>query len=127
MSDRIESRTWGGLIFRGVIAILFGIAVFARPGAAATGLVYLFGVFAILDGIFALVAGGRLAQMGGRWWPMFLAGIVGITIGVVAFARPAVTAVGLVAYVAAWAILTGIAEVVAAYRLRKVLPGEWTL
>jgi uncharacterized membrane protein HdeD (DUF308 family) len=127
MSGQIENRTWEGLIFRGVVAILFAIAVFARPGAAATGLVYLFGIFAMIDGIFAIVAGGHIAQMRGRWWPMFFTGILGITIGVLAFARPAVTAVGLVAYIAVWAIMTGIAEMVAAYRLRGVVPGEWRL
>jgi uncharacterized membrane protein HdeD (DUF308 family) len=127
MSGQIENRTWEGLIFRGVIAVLFGAAVFARPAAAGTGLVYLFGVFAFIDGIFAIVAGGHVAQMRGRWWPMFVTGILGIMIGIVAFARPGVTALGLVFYVSVWAILTGLSEVVAAYRLRRVVPGEWML
>jgi uncharacterized membrane protein HdeD (DUF308 family) len=127
MSGQIENRTWEGLIFRGVIAILFGAALFARPGAAVTGLVYLFGIYAMIDGIFALVAGGHIAQMRGRWWPMFVTGILGIIVGVIAFAHPGVTAVGLVAYVSVWAILTGLGEVVAAYRLRRIMPGEWRL
>jgi len=127
MTGQIENRTWEGLILRGVIAILFGAAMFARPASAVTGLVYLFGVFALIDGVFALVAGGHVAQMRGRWWPMFVAGILGIIVAVVAFARPGVTALGLVAYVSVWAILTGLAEVVAAYRLRRIIPGEWML
>lgn len=127
MSGQIENRTWEGLIFRGVIAILFGAAMFARPGAAVTGLVYLFGAFAFIDGVFAIVAGGHVAEMRGRWWPMFVTGILGIAIAVVAFVHPGVTALGLVAYVSVWAILTGLAEVVAAYRLRRIIPGEWMM
>jgi len=121
------NRTWGSLVVRGVLAILFGILAFARPGGTAVGLVYLFGVFAILDGIFAVVASADVAEMHGRWGALLLTGLVGIAIGILTFVRPAVTALGLVYYVAAWAVLTGALEVAAAIRLRKVVHGEWIL
>jgi uncharacterized membrane protein HdeD (DUF308 family) len=118
---------WGGLVLRGVVAILFGLLTFSRPGVTATALVYLFGVFVLADGISALIAAPRIARMGGRWVLMMLIGIVGIAVGVLTFARPAATAMGLVYYIAAWALITGFLEVVAGFRLRKVVPGEWLL
>jgi uncharacterized membrane protein HdeD (DUF308 family) len=126
-APQIDNRLWGGLFLRGVVAILFGIIAFARPGATATALVYLFGAYVFIDGIFALVASVKVAQAEGRWFPMMLVGLAGIIIGVLAFVHPAVTAVGLVYYVAIWAIVTGVLEFVGSFRLRDVVQGEWML
>jgi uncharacterized membrane protein HdeD (DUF308 family) len=123
----LDGRLWGGLALRGVVAILFGILAFSRPGTTAMAIVYLFGVYAFVDGIFALVAATRVARVDGRWMPMMLVGLVGLVIGILAFARPAATAAGLVYYVSVWAILTGVLEVFGAFRLRRAMPGEWLL
>jgi len=124
---QLDNRIWGGLALRGAIAILFGILALARPGATGTGLIYLFGAYAFIDGIFALVASVRLAQLEERWWPMLLVGLCGLAAGIFAFARPLATAVGIAYFIAIWAVVTGILEVIAAFRLRKVVEGEWML
>jgi uncharacterized membrane protein HdeD (DUF308 family) len=122
-----DNRIWGGLAFRGLIAIVFGILALSRPGITATGLVYLFGAYAFLDGIAAIAASVKVAQLGGRWGAMFLVGLTGIVIGVLAFAYPAATALGLIYYIAIWAVITGVLEIAGAIRLRKVIDGEWKL
>jgi uncharacterized membrane protein HdeD (DUF308 family) len=127
VAAQFENRTWGGLAFRGVIAILFGILAMARPGITVTGLVYLFGAFVFIDGIFAIAASFNVAQMGGRWFSLLLVGLAGVVIGVLSFMHPAVTATGLVYYLAIWALVTGVLEIAAAFRLRKVVEGEWML
>jgi uncharacterized membrane protein HdeD (DUF308 family) len=127
VTGQFENRTWGGIAFRGAVAVLFGILALARPGSTVAGLVYLFGAFVFIDGVFAFAASVNVAQMHGRWWPLFLVGVAGIVIGALTFVHPAATAVGLVYYIAAWAVITGILEVAAAVRLRKVVQGEWML
>jgi uncharacterized membrane protein HdeD (DUF308 family) len=127
MEAQFQNRVWGGLALRGVAAILFGALALARPGGTAAALVYLFGAYAFVDGVFALVASAKIAQLGGRWWPMLLVGVVGLAVGILTFMRPAATALGLIYYIAAWAVLTGILEVAAAVRLRKLVQGEWML
>jgi uncharacterized membrane protein HdeD (DUF308 family) len=122
-----DNRMWGGLTVRGLLAILFGIFALARPGITAAGLVYLFGAYAFLDGIAAIAASVNVAQLGGRWGAMFLVGLTGILIGVLAFVRPGATAAALIYYIAAWAVLTGVFEIAAAIRLRKAVEGEWKL
>src|SRR5262249_2856605 len=74
--------------------ILFGIVAFARPGGTALGLIYVFGAFAFIDGVTTVALSVDVAQLKGRWWPMMLAGIAGMAIGVIAFTRPPAAAVG---------------------------------
>jgi uncharacterized membrane protein HdeD (DUF308 family) len=54
-------------------------------------------------------------------------GLLGIAAGIVTFLMPNVTAAALLAVIAAWAIVMGVAEVVAAIELRKVITDEWLL
>jgi uncharacterized membrane protein HdeD (DUF308 family) len=121
------NRIRGALALRGIVAILFGILALSQPGITVTALVYLFGVYAVIDGIFALVSSVEVAELHGRWWPMLFLGVVGVVIGILVFENPATTAAALVYYIALWAVLTGILEIVAAFRLRKVVEGEWML
>jgi uncharacterized membrane protein HdeD (DUF308 family) len=122
-----ENRTVGALALKGAIAIVFGIIALAQPRITVVGLVYLFGAYAFIDGIFAIAASANVAQMNGRWGALFLAGIIGIVVGVLAFVNPSATALGMLYYIALWAVVTGIFEIAAAIRLRKVVEGEWLL
>jgi uncharacterized membrane protein HdeD (DUF308 family) len=127
MAERIDNRIWGGLALRGVVAILFGILALARPGITVQALLYLFGAFAIFDGIFALVSSFQVAQFHGTWWPMLIVGLAGIAFGVLAFASPTATAVVLAWYIGAWAIVSGFFEIGAAYRLGSLIQDQWLL
>ncbi len=121
------ARNWWALALRGVCAILFGLAAFLWPGITIAVLVVLFGAYAFVDGIFALVAGVRSAGESERWWVLVLEGVAGILAGVIAFFWPGITAIALVYVIAAWAVVTGVFEIVAAIRLREQIEGEWLL
>jgi len=123
----ILARNWWAIALRGLFAVLFGVAAFVWPGLTLAVLVILWGTYAFVDGIFTLVAAFRAAQMRMTWWPLVLEGILGIVAGVVAFIWPGITALALLYLIAAWALLTGIVEIIAAVRLRNVISGEWML
>ena len=121
------TKNWWAVALRGVVAIIFGIVAFLMPGPTLLALVFLFAAFAFVDGVFALVSGIRRAGGGTPDWLLIIGGIAGIAVGILGFASPDAVAVVLLAWIAVWAILTGILEVVAAYRLREVLQGELLL
>lgn len=123
----ILASNWWALAVRGALAILFGIIAFVWPGISLTALVLLFAAFAFVDGVFAIVMGVRGIRGDERWWAFLLEGILGVGAAVVTVLWPAITALALLFLIAAWAIVTGVLEIVAAVRLRRVIRGEWLL
>jgi uncharacterized membrane protein HdeD (DUF308 family) len=121
------ARNWWALALRGVAAIVFALLAFALPGITLAVLVILFGAYAFIDGVFAIVSAIRAAQGHRPWGSFLIEGAVGIIIGLVTFFVPGVTLAFLIALVAIWAIVTGVFEIAAALRLRRHVPGEWLL
>jgi uncharacterized membrane protein HdeD (DUF308 family) len=126
MTSRL-SRNWWVMGLRGLVAIAFGVLAFLMPGLTLITLVFLFGVFAIVDGIFAIVSGFRRREGHAPDLFLIVGGLVGIAAGIIAILLPGISALALLYVIAAWAIVTGIAEVIAAYQLREEIQGEWLL
>jgi uncharacterized membrane protein HdeD (DUF308 family) len=123
----IFGRTWWGLVLRGLLSILFGIAVFVWPGASLMALIALFGAFFFVDGVLALVNAFRVRAGHERWWALLLEGLVGIAIGLITLFWPDITTVALLYLIAAWAIVTGVLQIIGAIRFADVIDNEWLL
>lgn len=121
------TNNWWMFAIRGVAAVIFGILALIWPGQALQALVLVFGAYALVDGIFAVAAGIASRGYFDRWWAVLLEGIVGIVVGLLTFFWPNVTALVLVYFIAIWAFITGVFEIVAAIQLRRVITGEWML
>ena len=124
---KVLARNWWALALRGLFAILFGVAAFAWPNLTLAALVILFGAYALVDGVFALVTAVRAAEAHERWWLFVLEGLAGIVVGIITFIWPGITALVLLYLIAWWALITGVFEIAAAIRLRKQIRQEWTL
>jgi uncharacterized membrane protein HdeD (DUF308 family) len=120
------SRNWWAVSLRGLAGILFGIITFFAPAISLAALVLLFGAYALVDGVLAIVTAVR-RRGADRWGLLLVEGLVGIAAGVLTFVWPAITAIALLYVIAAWALVTGAFEIAAAFRLRKVITGEWLL
>ncbi len=121
------SRNWWLLLLRGLCAIAFGVLAYMWPGATLATLVLFFGAYALVDGIIGCVLAVSGRKERADWWVLLLWGLMGIAVGILTFVAPGLTALGLVIYIAAWAVVTGVTQIVAAVRLRKVIKGEWLL
>lgn len=119
-----EMRWMMGL--RGVLAILFGFILWAWPAMSLHVLILVFGIFVIAAGVFAILSGLRAEDSRGRWMRI-IEGVLAILAGMVALAWPAITAVALLFVIAAWAIATGIVEILGAFRMGRAAEMEWLL
>ena len=115
------------LVGRGALAILFGFLVWVWPGLTLLVFTFMFGIFAIAAGLFALLSAVRSTETNKRWWLLALAGVASIIIGILAFVWPGRTTILLLYLVAIWAVVTGILEIAAAFRSRESATSEWLL
>jgi uncharacterized membrane protein HdeD (DUF308 family) len=97
------------------------------PNLTIAFLVVLFGAYAFIDGMINVIVSLRPTPLRQRSWLQFVQGIVGIAAGVVAFAWPDITVLALLLWIAAWAVVSGVFEIAAAIRLRRVIEREWLL
>ena len=78
MLANILSRYWWMTLIRGLVGILFGLMLFAKPGISLVSLVLVFGAFALVDEIANIITaiGGRREHP--SWWILLLAGPPGL-------------------------------------------------
>jgi uncharacterized membrane protein HdeD (DUF308 family) len=119
------ARNWWVFVLRGVVAILFGVLAFTRPGITLEVLVLLFAFWALFDGVLALIGSIGAAEAHEPWWPLVLIGLLGVAAGLVTLRWPGITALALLFVIAYWSIFRGILEIAAAVRMRNLIQGEW--
>jgi uncharacterized membrane protein HdeD (DUF308 family) len=121
------ARNWWVVLLRGIAGIVFGIITFVAPSLSLAALVLLFGAYALVDGVLAVISAIRWRGETDRWWVILLQGLAGIAAGIITFVWPGISALALLYMIAAWAVVTGGLEIAAAIRLRKIIHGEWLL
>jgi uncharacterized membrane protein HdeD (DUF308 family) len=107
-----QDRGWLALMSLAAIAV--GVIVFLRTDISALALLYVIGAYAIGLGFLAIVGAFRLPLDGADSVILGLTGVVSILFGIVMFAKPGDGALVLLALIAAYALIFGIAEVTVA-------------
>jgi uncharacterized membrane protein HdeD (DUF308 family) len=124
--NRMLAQHWWTIALRGVIAVLFGLIALAAPGLALLSLALLFGAYLLADGIIGLVVTWRASRAGLRWGPMLWEAVLNIILGLIALVVPGAAVFASVILLAAWALITGVLMVIAAFRLHAS-HGRWWL
>jgi uncharacterized membrane protein HdeD (DUF308 family) len=124
---QLMARMWWAVALRGIVAVVFGILALVAPGIGLLTLVLLFGMYALADGILSVIGSFQEPEARSHRWLALIEGSVSILAGLVAIFSPGIAAIALVYVIAAWALLTGILEIVAAVRLREQIHGEWIM
>src|SRR3979409_913268 len=120
----MTTRNWWSLVIRGLLAFAVGVIAIGWPGITLAALVLLFCAYALLDGLSVLSPGEPPEHtIGGQGWR--LKGLPGSPPRQLRVLWPAITAFVLVGIISAWALITGIFEIMAAIRLRREMRGGW--
>ena len=124
---RPMARYWWVLAMRGVAAVIFGVLALLVPGITLLVLVTFFGAYALVDGILAIIHALQHRDEDRHWWVLLLEGLTGVAIGILTFLLPGLTLITLFYLIAAWALVTGVLEIIMAIRLRREIHNEWSL
>jgi uncharacterized membrane protein HdeD (DUF308 family) len=132
ISRNLPAHNWGWFLFRGIIALILGLLAIFYPYSELTAFALQFALFAFVDGISLLVSGiAGATRHRERWWGLVIAGLMGIAVGVIYIAWPALSTISyalvFLVMVAIWAIVNGLGQIEAAIRLRREIEGEWLL
>lgn len=117
------TRNWWVLILRGLLAILFGVLAFSRPGHAGHPYLVFRRLCFYRRHLCSRPGVGRVEERNDRWL-LLLQGIIGVGIGIITFRAPEITALSLLLYLAAWSLAIGVLHIAAAIHLRKDIEGE---
>jgi uncharacterized membrane protein HdeD (DUF308 family) len=120
------AKSWWMVALRGTFAVLLGALLLGRPHASLGVVVALFGVYALLDGAWAIGSALWVTRAWFTAWPILFEGTASLAVGVFALTWPLVPR-ELVLAIASWGVLTGVMEVVAALRVPPRGAGRWLL
>ncbi len=120
-------RNWWSLVIRGVAAVILGLLVINWPGTTIVVLVIFFGAYAFIDGIFAIAGVLTGRDESERKWLTLVEGGAGILVGLITFFWPGLTVASLILLIAAWALVTGVVEIVASVQHRKEIEHAWVM
>jgi uncharacterized membrane protein HdeD (DUF308 family) len=115
------AKKWWVLALRGILLIVIGLLAFVSPLVWVTFV----GIYMLIDGMVMLISGFGDQPTGQSRWPLIIVGILGLLAGLIVLWNPALGGITLTIVIAAWAIVTGILEIIAAIRLREEIDNEW--
>lgn len=120
-------QSWSMWVTRGIVAAVFGIVALAFPFGTLASLVMLAAAFMFVDGVFAFFSMFMQSDSGRPWWSSLLEAVVGVTFSVALVFWPGLGLLTFLYLLASWSIVTGVFEMVSAFRLRKIIEHEWAL
>jgi uncharacterized membrane protein HdeD (DUF308 family) len=126
MRSNALARNWWAIVLRGVVALLFGLIAFINPAITLGSLVFVFGIYLLFDGAFAIVAAIRAGAHHRQWGILLLEGGLGLLAGAAALAVPGLAIVVWLTIMSIWAIASGLMMLIAAFQLHTS-HGNWLL
>jgi uncharacterized membrane protein HdeD (DUF308 family) len=119
-----DSRLW--LILGGVFGVLVGVLTFVWPNITELALIYFIAAWAIITGVFSVVAAVQLRKEIENEWLLGIAGALSVLAGLYMAAFPGAGALALVWLIGAYAIVFGLLLIGLALRLRNMSTPDTT-
>ncbi|HLI71210.1 MAG TPA: HdeD family acid-resistance protein [Ktedonobacteraceae bacterium] len=106
----------GGLLIWGILIAIFGLCAIFLPHLTLMSIIFLFGVFAAVNGLLSIYTAFHERATSSAWRAPLVEGVISLIIGLLVLLWPHVTAIIVLYLIAAWAIITGIFQLVRAFR-----------
>jgi uncharacterized membrane protein HdeD (DUF308 family) len=119
-------QNWWLWTIRGVILIILGLIAVSTPGLVWLTFLMIFGILAVISGLFLLVEGFKIKGDSDKMLRIF-EGIFYIVLGLFVIFYPGVSVALFILILGFWAIFIGGFQIATAIKLRKVISGEWVL
>jgi uncharacterized membrane protein HdeD (DUF308 family) len=128
MKSLYQQTKWA-LILRGVLSVIVGIAIFARPMASVAALALVIALWSLFDGTVNVVRSVQVRGVAPHWWVLLLSGIVSVLFGATAlYYFPGLSLAFAVIWTAYWLTLSGVMSLYVAFQERRVgLSWGWTM
>ena len=120
------AENWVLVLLRGLLAIAFGLFALVMPIATMLALLVVFAAYMLVDGLFTILSAVRAARQGERWGLLVLQGALSIAVAVITLLWPGLTLIAYVLLVSAWALVSGLLTIAAAFQLKRD-HGRWWL
>lgn len=118
---RPSGRGWGWMVLRGLVLVMFGLLAAFSPVGTALSLAWVLGLYACIDGVLLLLA--SIAH-GVTRRPLLWAGVLGLVLGLFSLLWPQLAVLVVLSVVGAWALVAGLLQCLAAWRLPPATPGR---
>ncbi|MFV0462146.1 MAG: HdeD family acid-resistance protein [Nostocoides sp.] len=123
--DLLKS-TSSGLIWRGVVGIILGLLCAIWPGATILVIAILWGLFAIVTGIWSIGAGIADSMSGWNRFLLIIVGALGVIAGIIVLTQPIYGAVTLTWVLGIWLIAMGVVDIIGAFGADRTAP-RWLI
>ena len=120
------SRAWWVFLLYGLFAIAFALFALFRPDATVWMMIVAFGLLALADGVVSLLSVFR-KQVALPNWLLLLYAVASIGFGLLALFQAQMVATVLVWLLAVWLVIAGVARIVFAVQMRRLIQGNWLL
>ncbi len=100
-------------------ADVFGVYVFAKMATVVSSIIFLLGLYALMDGLFSVILGAQDYGDGRHWKPLIAEGLLSMALGLATLLWPDNAVMTLLFWVAAWAFVTGLLEIQEGFDLNE--------
>lgn len=118
--DKSVAISRGWLVLYAAASILFGVLAIAQPLQMAGVMLFLLAAWLVVAGVFRLVFAIRVRKIVSNEWLLVLSGVLAIALGLLFAAYPLAGVLTIVIWIGAAALVYGVLQVVAGFRLRSL-------
>lgn len=120
-------RAWWSLVIRGVLALVLGIFILAKPFDSIAAFALVIAIWALASGITEVAHAFALKPFFSSWWLLLLGGLISAGFGVAAlYYYPGLSLAFAVTWASFWLALSGILGIMVAVQQKRMsLPWGW--